>query len=198
MPNVTVCPACEHPLKVPAGADGRKIRCPSCKAVLLVSGNELSLADAEEASTNVGRTERSRSEEHDTPRRSSRHSDLDEGDEDDSDDRPRPRRRRRRRKTPLWVWIVSGVAGFLVVGSTLYLAIRLSMKPFDKVKIGMSIQEVKDIMGPPEYESMNGGTGTMTWGKVNQDVVSIWFENGKVTRKDTIAPEGRIDFEQFK
>jgi len=199
MPNVTVCPGCESPFKVPAGAEGRMIRCPSCKAILLVSHGKLSLADAEEAGAGSGRGERSlQDEEEDRPRRSRRRADPDEDDEEDLDIRLRKRRRGQQGAIPIGVWIAGGVGGVVFVGLLLFLVLKASNSPYDRVKPGMSESEVREIMGTPDVSALDKlGNGTMQWGKFDQDLITIYFENGKVSRKEKIAA-ARKDFGGFR
>src|SRR6266566_1335678 len=145
MSNIAVCPDCDRELKVPQGAEGRKIRCPSCKTTLLVSDGELLLVDDRETGMRAERPERRSypddDDADDVPvRRSHR---LDE------DDYPRKRRKRSRGGIPLWVWLTSG--GVLVVAAAALLMFLLLNKGdgYEKIKTGMTEAEVIGILGNP-------------------------------------------------
>lgn len=182
---VAVCPSCDRKLKAPEGAEGRKIRCPGCSATLLVSGGELSLVPELATGTRAGRPERRArpDEEDDRPRRTRRS----DPDEDDEEDRPRKRRRSGGGGIPVWVWIAGG-GGLLAIGLIVVLVLVLTGGGYDKIKEGMSEQQVKDIMGKPDLELIIGGNGSMTWEKSGK-VIMVVFQNGKVLKKDRIDPK---------
>jgi DNA-directed RNA polymerase subunit RPC12/RpoP len=198
MSVITTCPSCDRKLKTPADAEGRKIRCPSCSATLLVTEEGVELPRTR-GSSSGGR--RSRDDEDEAPVRRPRR--RDDPDEDDRDEDDRPSRRRRRRQgggIPVWAWWTGGgVGAAILVGVVLFLLLRGggSLANYDKVKNGMTEKEVVALLGKPTQDSdeafaMMGAKPPKIAGMPDikaliwQDgemIVQVSFINGKVQSK---------------
>jgi len=196
MPNIAVCPDCDRELKIPQGAEGRKIRCPSCKTTLLVSDGELSLVGDKGIDVRAGRLERrSRpdDDEDDAPIRRSRHSDPD--DEGDEYDRPGKRRKRSGRGIPLWAWLTGG--GVLVVAVLSLVLVLLLNKGvgYEKVQTGMKEEEVIGILGKPTDSVTLGKRKVLSWQKSSERITVVLVE-GKVSEKTMVdLNEGKFDLD---
>src|SRR5215472_11973579 len=103
MPTISPCPVCDKKLKTPDGAPGRKLRCPGCNTVLILTEDGLTPAE-EGAEPRKGRA--TPRDEDEAPRRSRRRRDEDE-EEEDEDEAPR-RRSRKKGGIPMWVWLAGG------------------------------------------------------------------------------------------
>lgn len=73
MPSIHPCPSCDKKIRVPDDAEGKKIRCPSCQAVVLIT--EDGLEAVKSTGVKSGAPARKRAVE-----------------DDDDDDAPRKRR----------------------------------------------------------------------------------------------------------
>src|SRR5947209_4778053 len=169
MSNIAVCPDCDRELKVPQGAEGRKIRCPSCKTTLLVSDGEPLLVDRE-TGVRAERPERRSypdDDVNDVPVRRLRRSDPDE----DEDDSPRKRRKRSRGGIPLWVWLTSGGVLLVAVAALLMFLLLNKGDGYEKIKTGMSGAEVIGIMGNATESAGFGSVNILSWKKNNKAIV---------------------------
>ena len=43
MPTISACPSCDKKLKTPDDAEGKKIRCPTCKTMLVITEDGLDI-----------------------------------------------------------------------------------------------------------------------------------------------------------
>jgi hypothetical protein len=184
MPTIAACPNCDKKLKTPNGAEGRKIRCPGCKATLIVTEDGL-VADEEEVRPRKGRSGR-REEEDEAPRRSRRRAD-----EEDEDERPRRRSRKRQGAgIPLWVWLTGGGVLAVALGVVL-LVVLLGSGKTGKIKKAMTEKEVNAVLGDPFFKEGSralyfdppvGRLETFRWEDAPKvkDVYLVTFEGGKV------------------
>lgn len=131
MPIAVVCRDCDRSVKVKDDLAGRKIKCPDCGKLLTVPGGE-----------------------EDRPRRRRR-------DEDDDDyDQPRRKKEKKRSKKGLIIGLSVG-GGVLAVGVGVLLFFLLVSRDnpnateenFDKIKPGMSQEEVEKILGKGDKSS---------------------------------------------
>lgn len=184
MPTISACPNCDKKLKTPDGAEGRKLRCPGCQAALIIT--EDGLASAEEAvKPRKGRAAaRDEDYEDEAPRRSRRRSDDDdEGDEDEV-----PRRRSRKRSgggIPMWAWLTGG--GVLGVGLIILVLVLVlgGGDKFEKIKEGMSEDQVVKIMGKPDQSGGFGGSKVLAW-KSGKKIIQVALKDGKVVTKNKL------------
>src|SRR5262249_39067662 len=104
-------------------------------------------------------------DDEDRPRSRRRDEDEDE-EEDEDEDRPRKKKKKKRRGggIPMWVWFAGG-GGILAVGLVVLLIFVLggSGNKFGKVKEGMTVQEVKDLLGTPTIDGISNGNGAAVW-----------------------------------
>lgn len=211
MPAIVPCPSCEKKLKVPDDAEGKKIRCPHCKSLLLITEDGLDLADGVAAKPAARPSKKRAADDEDDDDRPARKKGRD--DDDDEDDRPRGKKRaadddeepededrpsRRRKKAsffakiPKWGWYAGG-GGIAAIILIIVLILVLSggggpsVATFEKVSNGMTPEEVKKIMGEPTTGALAGGNGGMTWNKpasgMPKETFSVFFVNGKVASK---------------
>ena len=135
MPIGVECHSCDRSIKVKDDLAGGRIKCPGCGKVLAVPD------DAEDE-----RPRRKRTREM----------------EDDEDDRPRRRGANKRSKKGLIIGLSVG-GGVLAVGLVILLIVLLGSRDnpnvteenFDKIKPGMSQEEVEKILGKGEKVSYN-------------------------------------------
>src|ERR1051326_3194878 len=106
MSAVVPCPSCEKKLKTPDGAEGKKIRCPNCKTVLLITEDGVELPEeAVGAITSKpgARPAKKRpveddEDEDERPARSKKRVAVDDDeDEPDDEDEDRPSRRKKKK-----------------------------------------------------------------------------------------------------
>ncbi|MBI4831505.1 MAG: outer membrane protein assembly factor BamE [Candidatus Lindowbacteria bacterium] len=93
------------------------------------------------------------------------------------------------RKPVRYLWML--VALVLILSVAIACRPRVTQASFDKVKIGMSEDEVKKILGPPTETSsiaIGGFSGAaLTWtGK--EGTIAIQFLNGKAQAKEFFKP----------
>ncbi len=190
MSNIAVCPGCDRELKLPQGADGRKIRCPSCKTPLLVSDGERSLVGARETNVRAGRPERrSRLDDEDEAPRRSRRADP----EDRDYDRPRKRRKRSRGGIPLWAWLTGGGVLLAAVLGLVIILLLNKGDGYEKIKTGMSETEVIAIMGNPTESVTFGNFKLLGWKQFNKGIV-VYLQDGKVWQKMKVdLRNGKVD-----
>jgi LSD1 subclass zinc finger protein len=97
MPAIHPCPSCEKKLKIPDGAEGKKIRCPHCKTLLLISEDGLELAEgapAAAAAKPAAKPAKKRPVEDDEDDdRPAKKRGRDDDEEEDEDDRPRSKKK---------------------------------------------------------------------------------------------------------
>src|SRR5262245_33432265 len=206
MPAIVPCPSCEKKLKVPDGAEGKKIRCPHCKTLLLISTDGLDLAEGVTAAKPAKRRPAEEDEDDRPVRRRGR-------DDDDEDDRPRARRRdddddeddrpRRRKKggffsrIPKWGWYAGGGGiAALVLILVLVLVLGGGGSKLDKVKEGMTEKEVTDLLGEPTtgdakmlgfvmyYHPPIAKKDNMDVKKMSdfKEVLKVYYKDGKVSK----------------
>ncbi len=235
MPTITTCPSCDGKLKTPTGAEGKKIRCPSCKVALLVAEDGESVTAADDTpAPGIRRTAPAASAprggrggpvevepEPEEPVRRVRVRRIPDRDEPEARDEPEepPARKRKKKKRsqtsiPLWVWLSASGAGLaiLVGGALLFFLVLKKKDGYDKVEIGMTAQQVIDLLGQPDedtgkaFEQFRGaafgggqpagfpGLGEipsrmMIWEKKG-DMIVITFTNGKVSHKERVDLDG--------
>ena len=133
MPIAVYCCACDRSLKVKDDLAGRKIKCPDCGKLLTVPDEE-----AEER-----------------PRKRNR--------DEDEDDRPRRKKEKKRSKKGLIIGLSVG-GGVLAIGLVVLLIVlfgrsrdnpNVTEANFDRIKPGMSQEEVEKILGKGEKVSYN-------------------------------------------
>jgi hypothetical protein len=171
------CPECDKKLKTPDGAEGKKLRCPSCETMLVITEDGLEPAGgakpAAKGSSKVtakpakkrvpdddddDRPSKKRSrdddDDDDGPRKKRSRDDDDDDDEDD-DEGPRKKRKGAARRgrsgggMGMWLWIGGGVGALAVVLVILFVFVLGGGSKFDQIKAGMTEKEVKDILGEP-------------------------------------------------
>src|SRR4051812_37127812 len=108
MPQSALCPDCDRTMKVPDDAEGKKIRCPGCRAILLVAEDGLRAGAAKSA------RKATREDDEEEPARSKRR---------EAEEKPKKKKKKRRGGVPAWVWITGGLAACLLVGVTLVLVL---------------------------------------------------------------------------
>lgn len=175
MPEIIPCPECAKKIKVPDGAEGKKLRCGNCESILLVTADGLELSRKAAAQT-VTEKPAARStrksvavdgEDEDLPKSKRRAQEDEDGedtprskrrtrddDDDDEDRKPAKKKRKKSGGIPLWVWIASGAAACVLVGVVLWLVLS-GGSSFSKVKEGMTEQEITAIAGKP-FTSFGG------------------------------------------
>jgi hypothetical protein len=204
---VSACPNCDKKLKTPDDAEGRKIRCPGCQTMLVITEDGLEeearkgvkkaaagparkrVDDDDEDQPRSKRRRDDDDEEDDEPRSKRRsRDDDDEDDDDDDDDRPR-KKKKKKGGIPLWVWLASGGGGVAVIVLILVLFVFGGGGDFGKIKEGMSEDEVIKILGQPNVSfKMNGKLQGGRWLKPEasapKEAIDVSFENGKVKKKE--------------
>jgi hypothetical protein len=190
---ISVCPDCDNKLRVPDGAQGKKIRCPACENLLLVTARGLKLAD-EEAVTASRPTSGSKN-------RASRDDDDDDRDDDDRPSRVRKKKSRSRSGggIPLWVWLVGGGGLAAVLVGVLLFFLLSGGSDFSKVKKGMTEEEVTKLVGKPDHSLGLGGSKFCTWVKGSltspSELLQIQFQNGKAEMvRHRTAEQMKSDF----
>ncbi len=199
MPEVIPCPGCDKNIKVPDGLEGKKLRCPGCQSILLVTANGLKLAKKEAVTAPSGKSSKPAPKK--SAPRDEDEDDRDDRDEDDEDDAPRRKpgkRGRSGRGIPMWVWFAGG-GGLAAVLLIVVLIIVLSGggNKFDKIKEGMTEKEVTDILGKPTvsifgtavyYDPPLDEKDLMNLEKASKvkAVMTIQYENGKVKTKEVL------------
>jgi hypothetical protein len=176
-------------IKVPDGAEGKRVKCPGCQSALLITEEGLERAQKQTVQSAAAKSRRDRGEDEDEPRAKKRWQD----DDDDYDDEPRSKRRRdddddddyrpakKRKKSgggmPMWVWLAGGgglVAVVLVVLFVFVLGGGAAKTKFKDVKEGMTEKEVIDLVGEPHSGSTKNN--------------AQWF-NPKMTAADASSPK---------
>jgi LSD1 subclass zinc finger protein len=115
MPAVHSCPSCDKSLKLPDGAEAKKMKCPGCQSVLLITEDGLELASKQAVQSAPAKSARKappppddeEEEEEERPAKAKKRRPVDEDDEDedeprskkrraeeDDEDEPRPKKRR--------------------------------------------------------------------------------------------------------
>jgi hypothetical protein len=134
MPISVVCRSCDRSINLKDDLAGRRIKCPGCGKVLAVPDEEA-----------VERPRRKR-----------------DRDREEDDDRPRRKKEKKRSKKGLIIGLSIG-GGVLAAGLTVLLIVLLGPRDnpnateenFDKIKPGMSQEEVEKILGKGEAVSYN-------------------------------------------
>ncbi len=150
MPTIRKCPACRKSLRLGDDSAGKQVRCPSCRRPFTVppaDEPEPQQEDTEDRQTDDNDVE-------DRPRPSRRSS--------DGKDRPRRKAGKRGSKKGLIIGLSVG-GGALVVGLVVLLIFLLggvgrdnpnaTEDNFDKIKAGMTREEVEKFLGPGEKVS---------------------------------------------
>ncbi len=205
------CPICLGMLRLKtAVAEGTRIRCPKCKGSFIAEAEPKAappepihepipaetqeplpepgaeeVIEAEGAFEAPFRPRPRRDDDFDRPRR--RPARRDEEDEDE-----RERRFRRRPKkggVPLWVWLVSGGVGLMllmgccgVVGLIVWSMAGgsgpVSVSNYNQLKRGMNPAQVHNILGPPTTANPSiVGIQVETW-QNGSDYVRVTFQRG--------------------
>jgi len=109
-------------------------------------------------------------------------------DDEDEDDRP-PRRRGKAGQTKLLLWLGIGGGGALLLLVILVVVLVLvlggssvSQANYEKLKNGMTVSEVKAILGKPYDERDMMGSKVLTW-KSGDNVIQCSFMNDKLMIK---------------
>jgi hypothetical protein len=184
MPTISACPNCDKKLKTPDGAEGRKLRCPGCQAALIITEDGLAPAEEVTAKPRKGRpSPRDEDEEDEAPRRSRRRDDED----DDEDEAPRRRSRKKAGPLglPMWAWLTGG--GVLAVGLIVLVLVLVlgGGNKFDKIKEGMSEDEVVKLMGKPDQSGGLGNNKVLAW-KSGKKIIQVVLKDGKVATKNKL------------
>jgi hypothetical protein len=188
MPAVHECPSCDKKIKIPDGAEGKKLKCPGCQTSLLITEDGLELAQKQAVQSAAKPTRKAAprdEDDEDEPRAKKRRGDDDEddddeprskkrrGDDDEDDEDDRPAKKRKKGGMPMWVWLAAGGGGVVVVLIILFVfVLGGGGTKFKEVKKGMTDKQVVDLIGPP----MDGDTKT----------VGQWY-NPKTTKGDLAA-----------
>lgn len=198
MPNISPCPSCGKKLKTPDGAAGKKLRCPQCQSVLLITDDGLELAGKAPAGAPVKKEvqpAKKRPVDDDEVEEKPKKKKTVVEDDVVEEEEALPSKKKKKGGIPLWVWLASGggLAAVLVVVLILVLS---GGNKFGKLKEGMTAQEVKDILGEPatgdlktfgmwfdppisakDYQDIANGKKQAPETK---EVLSITFADGKV------------------
>jgi hypothetical protein len=153
---------------------------------------EDAILDVVEAAEEVTDEPPRRDRERPRPRRKAR----------DEDDEPEERPRRRSLKKggiPLWVWLVSGGVGLMLLCGCcgiggIFIWDRLSgmsinLDSYNKIEHGMTPTQVQAILGVPTESSGVLGLDIETW-KSADSYIMVTFQNGKATHKSCSVPYG--------
>jgi len=198
---VSACPSCDKKLKTPEDAEGKKIRCPGCQTMLVIT--EDGLEEFEDAPVRTGvkkagagpsRKRAVDDDEDDEPRKKRRSRDDDDEDDDDApkskrrsrdddddDDDDRPRKKKKKRGIPMWVWLASGGGGLVVILLILFLFVFGGGSNFDKIKEGMTSKEVTDILGEP-FEGDTKSTGVWLYPRIDKKDIKDMSDMSKLAK----------------
>jgi 2-keto-3-deoxy-galactonokinase len=83
------------------------------------------------------------------------------------------------------------LAGLLIIALAGCARSKINQENFDKIKIGMSLQEVQQILGPPTEASgleIAVFSGTHAKWIEGDTAINIQFINGKVVAKELAKP----------
>lgn len=83
------------------------------------------------------------------------------------------------------------LVGLLIVGLVGCSGSKITKENFDKIKLGMTQEEVQGILGPPTEASgieIPVFSGTMSKWTKGDTVISVQFVNGKVVAKEFAKP----------
>ena len=133
-----------------------------------------------------------RDDDYDRPRRRER-------DDYDEPERDRPRRRRRAKGAPLWVWLVSGGVGLVlllgccgiggVIGWTMLSGWNVSLDNYNRIQPHMTLDQVEAILGRPTDSVGFGGSLNETW-RSGEYYINVNFLNGRAMVKMCHVPSG--------
>ncbi len=92
MPEIIPCPGCDKKIKVPDGAEGKKLKCPGCQAILLITEDGLEEVKKQgvQASVKKPAAKPPPEEDEDAPTKAKRRKPADE---DEVKDQPKAKRR---------------------------------------------------------------------------------------------------------
>ena len=83
------------------------------------------------------------------------------------------------------------LVGLIIVGLVGCAGSKITKENFDKIKLGMTQEEVQGILGPPTEASgieIPVFSGTMSKWARGDTVISVQFVNGKVVAKEFSKP----------
>ncbi len=173
MPTIYPCPNCDKKIKVPDGTEGKKLKCPACQTLLLITEDGLEPAQKQSIQSAPAKAARkapppdeAEDEEEEAPKAKKRKAIADEDDEDeprpkkrkavvddDDEEDEKPRKKKRKKSgqgIPMWVWLAGGGGLVAVIGLVLFLFVFSGgSSKFNKITVGMSEKEVTDLLGEP-------------------------------------------------
>ncbi len=202
MPATITCPHCNVTLKpktpVPAGT---RIKCPKCQTAFVVPGGGAApAAVAPKPGPKSAVAKPAAPKPKPAPPPPEEEEEVAEAEAaDGADDGAAGEGEapvKAKKKIPLWVWIASGVGAFFLLcgccplGGWLAYSMmgsggllgggNLSMTSYNKLKKGMTEDEVKQVMGGvPSMTSETGGIHSDIWKGSGDDFITVQFQQDK-------------------